>query len=148
MEIQIRQAVEADATGAINTLRLSILELCALDHQNDPGKVEDWLRNKTVEAWKTWIARDDAIVLVAQRHSEVVGVGMATLSGAILLNYVHPKARFSGISKAIITNIEAVLRTRGVKSCQLESTKTARSFYEKCGFLPDPSDSLLLSKAI
>jgi hypothetical protein len=39
-----------------------------------------WLGKKTVAAWAMWIARDDAVVLVAEKDREIDGVGMATLS--------------------------------------------------------------------
>ncbi len=148
MTIQVRQATEADAPGAICTLRRSITELCVSDHQNDPTEVEGWLGDKTVEAWRRWIARDDAIVLVAERNRKVIGIGMATLSGDILLNYVHPGARFDGVSKAILASLEKVLRSRGIQSCRLESTITARSFYENCGFRSEGDDALMLSKSL
>ena len=101
--IEIRQAMEADAVEAVNTLRRSITELCVADHQNDPSEIEAWLGNKTVETWRQWIARDNAVVLVAERERKIIGVGMASLSGDILLNYVHPDARYGGVSKAILS---------------------------------------------
>ena len=148
MAIQIRRATEADAVEAISTLRSSITELCVADHHNDPAEVEGWLGNKTVVTWQKWIARDDALVLVAERDSEVVGVGMANLSGVILLNYVHPDARYSGVSKAILTAIERALRAQGVQHCRVESTITAQSFYESCGFRPETGNALVLSKPL
>jgi len=123
--IEIRQATDADADEAVSTLRLSITELCVADHQNDPTEMEGWLSNKTVETWRRWIARADAIVLVAERDEKIIGVGMATLNGDVLLNYVHPGARFDGVSKALLSGLEGSLRSRGIRRCQLESTVTA-----------------------
>jgi len=144
--IQIRQAKEGDASGAINTIRQSIAELCVLDHQNDPTKINGWLGNKTVESWHKWIVRDDAIVLVAERDRKIIGVGMAAFSGDILLNYVHPVARFCGVSKAVLAGLEEVLRSRSVQYCRVKSTITARLLYETCGFRPEGGDALSLSK--
>ncbi|WP_078541772.1 GNAT family N-acetyltransferase [Thioclava sp. DLFJ5-1] len=146
--IEIRQAMEADAVEAVTTLRRSITELCVADHQNDPPEIEDWLGNKTVETWRQWIARDDAVVLVAERDRKIIGVGMASLSGDILLNYVHPDARFGGVSKAILSGLEDVLRAHGIRRCRLESTVTARPFYESCGFRAEGGDPHLLSKSL
>lgn len=139
--------MEADAVEAVNTLRRSITELCVADHQNDPSEIEAWLGNKTVETWRQWIARDNAVVLVAERERKIIGVGMASLSGDILLNYVHPDARYGGVSKAILSGLEDVLRAHGIRCCRLESTVTARSFYESCGFRSEGGDALLLSKS-
>ncbi|KEP69327.1 GNAT family acetyltransferase [Thioclava dalianensis] len=144
--MEIRDATDADVDEAVNTLRRSITELCVADHRNDPVEIESWLSNKTVETWRQWIARNDSVVLVAERDREIIGVGMASLSGDILLNYVHPDARFDGVSKAMLSGLENVLRAHGIRHCRLESTVTARSFYESCGFRSEGGDALLLSK--
>jgi GNAT superfamily N-acetyltransferase len=143
MTIQIRRATVADAVDAISTLRRSITELCVADHKTDPKEIENWLNNKTEDAWRTWIARDDSIVLVAERAGDVIGVGMATLDGDILLNYVHPSARFQGISKGILAKIEEVFKSRGLQHCRLESTVTARFFYEGCGYRQEDGSDLM-----
>lgn len=146
MAIQIRRARATDAAEAIDVLRRSITDLCVADHQNDPADIEGWLSNKTVAAWQTWIARHDAVVLVAERDIALVSVGMATLSGEILLNYVHPDARFSGVSKAMLAALEDILRASGVQRSMLESTRTATSFYAGCGFKPEADNARILTK--
>jgi GNAT superfamily N-acetyltransferase len=148
MAIRIRRAREADAESAINTIHRSITELCVADHQYIQERLEGWLDNKTVENWVKWVARDDAVVLVAVRERETVGVGMATFSGEILLNYVSPDERFGGVSKAIAAAIEVILRERGVPLCRLESTITARMFYENRGFRPEANYSPVLTKPL
>jgi GNAT superfamily N-acetyltransferase len=148
MMIQIRHETEADAAEAVDTLRRSITELCIADHQNDPTGVEGWLCNKTVDAWCIRIARDDAVVLVAEQGSKVIGVGMVTLSGDILFNYIRPEIRFDGVSEAILAGLEEVLRSRDVHCCRLESTITAQSFYENCGFRSEGDDAFRLSKSL
>lgn len=148
MAVQIRRATEADAAGAVEAIRRSITDLCDADHRSDGSVLEAWLRNKTVEAWLRWIARTDAVVLVAERHRVIVGVGMATDTGEILLNYVHPDARFCDVSKAMLAALEDWMRLLGLQHCQLESTLTARRLYASCGFLPEPSNPLLLAKSL
>ena len=125
MGITIREARAADAGAAIETLRRSIAELCLADHQGDAQEIADWLANKTVESWHAWGTRRDAAI---------VGVGMVTLAGEILLNYVHPEARFVGVSKALLGAMEERLRAGQVQTCHLTSTLTAREFYESCGY--------------
>lgn len=148
MVTQIRRAIEADAEGAIETLRRSISELCVADHHGDAQEIEAWLSNKTVATWSKWIARDDAVVLVADKNQSIVGVGMVTLQGEILLNYVHPDARFSGVSKAILAAMEKELRSHNVRRCRLESTMTAQGFYASCGFRREEADAFALSKTL
>ncbi|MGB5864686.1 MAG: GNAT family N-acetyltransferase [Sulfitobacter sp.] len=145
---KIRKATDADAEAAIDTLRRSISELCVADHDGDPEEIEAWLSNKTVEAWAKWIARGDATVLVADRHQMVVGVGMVSLQGEIMLNYVHPDARFSGVSKAMLAAMEEELRSHNISRCQLESTTTAQVFYANCGFQTIKADASIMSKTL
>lgn len=144
----IRLATEADAQSGIDTLRRSISELCVADHHGRPKEVEEWLSNKTIDAWRSWIERDDAVVLVAELDWKIVGVGMATFNGDILLNYVHPSTRFMGISNAILASLEKALKCEGVKCCRLESTITAQKFYESRGFLSREEAPLTLSKLL
>lgn len=148
MQILIRRGRTADADAAIATLRRSITELCGQDHQGEAGALAAWLGNKTVATWGAWIARKDAVVLVAERAGSIAGGGMADLCGTILLNYVHPDARFSGVSKAMLTALENGSRRQGNRACRLESTKTARAFYERCGYLPEGDNPFQLSKAL
>jgi len=144
----IRHGRSTDAREAIKTLRRSILELYGADHKDDPAELDAWLANKTQAAWRNWVLRGDTVLLVVQRDRKIVGVGMATWSGEILLNYVHPDVRFCGISKAILAALEAVLRSSNIKHCSLESTITAQKFYESCGFRRELGGTLSFSKSL
>lgn len=132
--VPIRKARLDDGKAAISTLHRSITELCVADHRSDAGRLEPWLSNKTVEHWAIWIAREDAVFLIAERDTEVVGVAAATFGGEILLNYVHPEARFEGVSKALLAALEAEVRRHGARQCRLQSTITARPFYTAQGY--------------
>jgi GNAT superfamily N-acetyltransferase len=148
MALQIRRATKADGRAAVNTLRRSITELCTADHQDDPRKLASWLSNKTVDAWANWLATEGMVVLVADRNEDIVGVGMANLKGEILLNYVHPEARFTGVSKALLAALEVELRLHRITQCRLQSTITARLFYHSCGYGPETDNAFVLSKAL
>ena len=142
--VLIRKAQLVDGDAAVSTLRRSITELCEADHGGDAGKLEPWLSNKTVEHWAIWLAREDAVLLVAERNTEVVGVGAATFGGEILLNYVHPEARFEGVSKALLAALEAEVKRHGARQCRLQSTITARPFYTAQGYRPEPDGMTFL----
>jgi len=70
--ISIRKARKFDGKEAIDVLRHSIAELCDLDHKNDASEIADWLSNKTVLSWNTWIDRDDATVYIAEKNDQIV----------------------------------------------------------------------------
>lgn len=148
MDIYIRAGKKKDAEAAITVLRRSITQLCSADHHGDEAEVAGWLANKNISSWAVWIDRDDAIVLVAELAGNIVGVGMMNIRGEILLNYVHPEARFNGISKAILCALEAKARALGLKMCVLESTLTAKMFYVDKGYQAGASGPFHLSKQI
>jgi GNAT superfamily N-acetyltransferase len=73
---------------------------------------------------------------------------MAALRGEVLLNYVHPDARLSGVSKALLAAMERELRSCKVPRCELESTITARRFYERCEYTHEKDNAAILSKSL
>jgi GNAT superfamily N-acetyltransferase len=148
VKIIVRKGCDADGAEAINVVRRSIAELCIADHEGEAREVADWLSNKTEATWEGWLMRGDATVLVAVKTNEIVGVGMIDHDGEVLLNYVLPDARFSGVSKALLESLENVAVEVGSRECVLESTKTAKKFYESCGYKSANETSLTLVKPL
>jgi GNAT superfamily N-acetyltransferase len=56
-----------------------------------------------------------------------------TEAGKITLNYVAPEARFRGVSKALLRQLEADAKALGIAQSSLESTETALRFYRDLG---------------
>ncbi len=132
--IAIREADGGDADSACLVLRRSITELCKLDYGDTPGRLENWLANKTPDTFRAWLAEPDIAVLLAMKDEEVAGVGAAHRNGTVLLNYVHPDWRFKGVSSALLAAMEENARAEGTLELRLESTKTAERFYRARGY--------------
>lgn len=130
----IRSADVADAEQAASVLRRSIQELCALDHGGEEQTLRRWLSNKTPEIVRSWIEDADQRIVVAEEDDEILGVGGASHTGEITLNYVAPGARFKGVSKSILASLEAHLRDLGWAESTLTSTRTAHTFYLSAGY--------------
>ena len=62
-------------------------------------------------------------------------MGAAFAAGRITLNYVLPEARFRGASKAMLSVLEAYLRTEGCACSSLSSTRIAHRFYLAAGYI-------------
>jgi GNAT superfamily N-acetyltransferase len=134
--MEIRRATHTDAVEGIQVLRRSIQELCTADHGGDEEKIAAWNANKTPQMWMLWIGEGEADLYVAVEAGTIVGVAMLGRTGSILLNYVSPDARWRGVSKALLAHMEGVARAKDLTQCTVESTKTARAFYEAAGYVP------------
>lgn len=130
----IRKARIDEAAKACDVLRRSIVELCSADHHDDLAILRRWLGNKTPAVVGSWIADPDNVVLVAVEEETVLAVGIVRHDGEIMCNYVSPDARFRGVSKAMLAQLEATACEFGNASCNLISTETARRFYRACGY--------------
>ena len=135
--VAIRDAAPDDAVAACHVLRESISRLCVADHRNDPAILNAWLANKTPEIVAAWAARKGNSLLLAVEGDAVLAVGSVTDAGEITLNYVAPAARFRGVSRALLSALEARAIERGNKRCKLTSTETAHRFYQSAGYIDD-----------
>jgi GNAT superfamily N-acetyltransferase len=133
--MEIRCAKAEDALAACQVLRRSITELCVSDHRNDPTILGRWLANKTPENIVSWITQPGNSVLVAAESGSILAVGAVTKAGNITLNYVSPDARFRGVSRALLNALEARALEHGNTQCTLNSTGTARQFYQANGYV-------------
>jgi GNAT superfamily N-acetyltransferase len=131
---RIRPARAADAFEACEVLRRSITELCEADHRNDQQALAAWLANKTPNNVGAWIADTGNFVIVATDGDRIVGVAAMTLTGIVTLNYVSPGARFRGVSKALLVELERKAADLGLVQCRLSSTETALRFYRAAGY--------------
>jgi GNAT superfamily N-acetyltransferase len=142
MDYLIRRAEAADASGACETVRRSIAELCVDDHRGDQATIAAWLSNKTIQNMAAWISSPTNIAAVAQATAGIVGFGLLSQSGRLALLYVSPDVRFRGVSKALMAFLEGEASRLGIREIRLESTATARQFYSERGFSSDGEPSL------
>lgn len=135
MPFTIVPASSVDSEEIANLLRRSIRELCQADHQIDPDRVEPWLKNKTADNVERWIHGPGRVFSAMDLQRSVIGVGMGSPEGEVLLNYVATEARFSGVSKMLMRAVEDYFRDRGLTTSVLQSTGTAENFYRSIGYV-------------
>ncbi len=132
--LMFRPLLPAEAVGACEVIRRSIVELCRPDHDDLPSILQPWLANKTPETVRTWIERNPTGVIGGFYAGELAGVGAVLPGGRIVLNYVAPWARFRRVSQGLVREMERVAMERGDGICCLTSTITARGFYQALGY--------------
>jgi len=135
--VAIRDATPEDAIAACHVLKESISRLCIADHRNDPAILNAWLANKTPEMVAAWATQKGNSLLLAVEGDAILAVGSVTDAGEITLNYVAPVARFRGVSRALLSALEARAVERGNTWCTLTSTETAHRFYQSAGYVDD-----------
>ncbi len=86
---------------------------------------------------RDWI--DRSVVLLAVSGKRLLGVASMTTKGVVTLNYVAPNARFTGVSKGLLSQLEVRARKLGIATLVLESTETAHRFYLATGFVDQAS---------
>lgn len=93
-----------------------------------------WLANKTPEIFQSWLENPGRILLVAEQDGVILGIGMASTGGEIMLNYVAPDQRFKGVSSRLLEAMEQSLCVHGQADLHLMSTQTAHAFYQSRGW--------------
>jgi GNAT superfamily N-acetyltransferase len=81
-----------------------------------------------------WLCDEDHHCVVAEVDGRVVGVGLLHRHGEVRLCYLAPGTQRRGIGKAIYRALEARATSWGLEKLVLESTLSARPFYERLGY--------------
>ncbi|MEP4766981.1 MAG: GNAT family N-acetyltransferase [Roseibium sp.] len=134
MPFTVEPANSVDAHEIAKLLHRSIIELCTDDHAGDPGRYEPWLDNKTAENVDSWISGTGKCFTAIDENRKVLGVALGRLDGHVLLIYVLPEARFTGVSKALIRALESCFQDRGLDDIHVKSTATAERFFRSLGY--------------
>jgi ribosomal protein S18 acetylase RimI-like enzyme len=151
MTIQVEETILASDDEARTFLAL--LDAYARDPMGGAQSLPDAVRARLVPDLRQRIALGTALVLIARRGGEPLGVavcfaGYSTFAAHPLWNLhdlsVVPAARGAGVGQALIAALEARARARG--GCKItlevrEDNARARRLYEHVGFV-DYSPSL------
>lgn len=115
----------------------SVTELCRADHHDDVGNIAQWVSNRTPDGVARMMANPAQQFFVAERHGELAAVGAVNAEGVVIFNYVSPSHRFCGVSTALMSYLEQVLKAEGHDEARLVSTTTAHPFYLARGWMDD-----------
>ena len=139
----VRAATTEDSPGVCNVLRRSIIEVCAPVYNNE-SVIGEWLSNKTEDNVTKWIESERTYsVVCADIDNTILGFGLTTLKGEILLIYLVPEALYKGNGKLMLRAMEQRLLQEGVEEFHTVSSITAKDFYERNGFTRDGPPQLV-----
>lgn len=130
---KVREAMPSDSANACEVLRRSISEICSLDYNNQ-SVIEKWLLNKTESNVKVWIISENSYSVVCTDDDLVVGFGIITLDGEILLIYLVHEALHKGNGKLMLETMEHRVISEGIEEIYTVSSITAKPFYERNGY--------------
>ncbi len=131
----VRTATPEDADAARAAVRRSIAEICGPDYGHEEPVMSDWLANKTPDKFRGWIEAPDAFSVVAVSGAgDVVGFGRMSRTGWVQMCYVVPEALHQGYGKALLGAMEQQAVRWGLNTIELNSSITAKAFYERNGY--------------
>ena len=130
----VRRAEATDIAAMSAVMTASVTELCGADHHHDAGNIAQWVSNRTPDGVARMMANQAQQFFVADDRGELAAVGAVNVQGVVIFNYVSPRHRFRGVSKAMMNHLEEVLRAEGHTEARLVSTTTAHAFYRGQGW--------------
>ena len=131
----IRNAKPEDADAVAALLVRSIREVCGPDYSNDEAILSIWCADKTPENMRRGIENPNNYWIVAMDENTIAGTALMTVGGKILLCYVLPEYLGRGFGKQLLNELLRNASILGLRKLTLESTRTAREFYKRNGFI-------------
>lgn len=133
--VMYRLAEQRDVNSICSLIKRSINHLCAPDYNYDPEVLKPWLSEIKPEKFKAWIAHEEDYLIVAtNEQDQIAGVAMLRQDGCVHLCYVAPEFSKQGVGQILINGLFARARQKNIHHLHLNSTLTAKGFYERFGF--------------
>jgi putative acetyltransferase len=126
-----RLATPEDATRLFELRRKSIIALAP--HGMSVSEAEIWARNPSVPGMELKIREME--ILVAEINGQVVGWG-AIRGDRLEGLYTDPGFAGRGIGTELLSKLEVVMRTRGIRTMRAEASSNAEGFYLRRGYEP------------
>ncbi len=100
-----------------------------------PAQINFWLSPKNMDLDNYLKNLERNLTYVALIDGIIVGFGDLNENGEIKRLYTHKDYQRKGIASAILSRLEEEAKSRGYEEISLESTISAKRFYESKGFV-------------
>jgi putative acetyltransferase len=146
-DFSIRIAAAGDEVGICEAHYQAIHVTAASDYA--PDVIKAWHPpdlESAITATRQYLLNPDAYTVVAVTASRIVGFASFVASASeIRAVYVHPDFGRRGVGTQLLTALEAEAQHRGLLTLRLDSSITARNFYEHHGYNVDSIGTHALS---
>lgn len=144
-QVRLRPYRESDAGELLELFRRTVREVNSRDYS--PRQIEAWASDEVTEsAWAKRFA--DRFTVVAEMDGHPVGFAELEPDGHIDRFFVASNSQGKGIGGMLMAAIVKEARHRGLESLRLESSITAKAFFERQQFRTVCSQSVTLRGAV
>lgn len=132
MKITLRKFRSADTAFLISLYYDTIHTINILDYSDE--QVNAWAPSKTdnISKWKERFK--ESYTIVAKINNVIAGFGNLKDGNGIDMLYVHKDLQRKGVASALLKKLERKLKKNGVTHVRVESSITARPFFEHQGY--------------
>jgi putative acetyltransferase len=134
----LRPFLPADAPLLAEIFRAAIEELTADDYS--AAQQEAWSAAADEDEFGEKLG--EQLTLVATLGGSPVGFASLAGNQTIDMLYVHPAAAGQGVGSMLIDALEKLAGARGTKRLTVDSSDTARDFFEKRGYVAQQRNSV------
>ncbi len=128
--MRIRKFTPSDLQAIQHLFHDTVHAINAKDYS--PKQIDTWAP-KTPSA--TWDTIQENICIVAEINGTIVGFGDVTEKGYVDRLYTHKDFQNLGIGSQILKRLEHHARQLGLKEVYTESSITAKTFFERHGYI-------------
>lgn len=129
--MRIRRAVESDVTEIRRIHGAGISQVCSRDYPSEV--IASWLAGRRDERYRTGI--QELSFWILEDGAQIIGFGSANLvGGKVEALFLDPAFRGKGYAAILLAHLESTAIEAGAESLRLESSLSAKAFYEKHGY--------------
>ena len=134
----IREGKIQDIPQIIQVIHDSI-QSCVLDHQREDSRIQSWLEKFDHASLIVDMLYNDCWVCLV--HDKVVGFLLVSDTGEIRMHYVAQHCQRLGFGTELFQQMHRALLKKKIHQIEIQSTQTALSYYQHCGFHPHSAES-------